>query len=167
MLLRAALFVATVAALAGSGAWAGDREEGARLREQGMRIFQGLGVPRDDAKAVALLEEAAERGDLVAQVNLAKMYENGLSVAQSDARSARWWLAAARQGDAAAQFRVGEIVYLGQGLPRDRLEAVTWWSRALAHASPAQREWMQRTVDSLREPVTAAEWEEARHRAAL
>ena len=167
MLLRAALFAATVAALAAGGAWAGEREQATRLRERGMRIYQGLGVPRDDAKAVALLERAAALGDLVAQVNLAKMYENGLSVAQSDARSARWWLAAARQGDAAAQFRVGEILYLGQGLPRDRMEAITWWSRALAHADPAQREWMQRTVDSVREAVTAAEWEEARRRAAL
>lgn len=157
MVVRAVLLFAVITALAVSGAWAGDKEEAVRLRKQGMNVYQGLGVPRDDAKAVGLLERAASLGDLTAQVNLAKMYEYGLSVAQSDARSAHWYLEAARQGDALAQFRAGEILYLGHGLPRDRMEAITWWTRALAGATPAQREWMLRTVESLREPITAAE----------
>ena len=131
-------------------------------REHALMIYQGLGMPRDDARAIATLEHAAESGDVVAQVDLAILYENGLTVARDEQRSAKWWLAAANQGDRRAQFRAGEVLWRGDGIARDRAEALKWWTLA---REQGEAEWMRATLESLREPPSQADWDEARRRA--
>ena len=63
----------------------------------GAMYAEGLGVPQDDAEAVAWYRRAAEQGDARAQYNLGGMYAEGLGV-PPDAVEALMWLtiAAAR-----------------------------------------------------------------------
>ena len=137
-------------------------EDARAERERAMKLYQSHGTPQDDARAVAMLEHAAEGGDLVAQVNLATIYEYGLFVPRDEARSAKWWLAAAEQGDPRAQFRAGEMLWMGWGMARDRAEALKWWTLARERG---EAEWMRATIAGLRVPPSEADWEEARGRA--
>ncbi len=84
----------------------------------------------DYATALAEFRQAAERGSVVAQINLAAMYYKGQGVPQDDAEAAKWYRKAADQGDAVAQNNIGLMYDNGRGVPQDYGEAVKWYRRA-------------------------------------
>ena len=154
-------FAAALVALAfAAAAYAGDA--GRAERERAMKLYQGRGTPADDSRAVAMLEHAAEAGDLVAQENLGLIYEYGLFAPRDPERSAKWWRAAAEQGDARAQFRTGENLWMGWGVARDRMEALKWWTLA---REQGEHEYMRATIAGLRVPPSEEDWAEAERRA--
>ncbi|MDF3074106.1 MAG: hypothetical protein K0S54_1773 [Alphaproteobacteria bacterium] len=61
----------------------------------------------DYATAFRLLRVLAERGDVVAQVQLGVMYQNGEGVRQNPAEATKWFRIAAEQGDPRAQLNIG------------------------------------------------------------
>jgi caspase domain-containing protein/Sel1 repeat-containing protein len=70
----------------------------------------GLGVTKDEAKAVEWYRKAAAQGDTAAQAGLGFMYDHGLGVAKDKAKSREWYQKAAaniaplfRKGDEPAQ----------------------------------------------------------------
>ena len=73
----------------------------------------------DYAEAFGEFRPLAERGDVLAQVNLGVMYHTGQVTPQDFAKAFHWCLQAANQGDAVAQFNTGIMYLLGQGMPRD------------------------------------------------
>jgi TPR repeat protein len=74
--------------------------------------------------------KAAEQGDMDAQNNLGRMYQNGLGVQKDEAQAVSWYLKAAEQGDMNAQNNLGWMYENGLGAQKDEAQAVSWYLRA-------------------------------------
>jgi TPR repeat protein len=82
--------------------------------------------------------EAAVRGDLDAQANLAVLHANDAGGPRSDAYAFQWFMRAAGQGHAQAQLMLSEIFAAGKGVPRNSLAAYKWAAVAAASAREPQ-----------------------------
>lgn len=89
------------------------------LASQGYEAYE----KGDDAQAVRLWRQAAEKGNVDGQKNLGWAYENGRGVEQSDAEAVRWYRLAAEQGDALAQYNLGGMYLFGRGVSQNSAEA--------------------------------------------
>jgi len=116
-----------------------DISEMRKAAEQGDAIAQfnlglcyalGLGVPKDDVKAVKWYRKAADQGEAVAQWNLGLGYALGLGVPKDEVEAVKWYRKAADQGHAIAQFALGGCYADGQGVPKDDVEAYKWLNLA-------------------------------------
>ena len=76
------------------------------------------------------LQQAAEQGSDVAQLELGYMYYDGKGVPKDLAAAARWFRKAADQGNDAAQGRLGYMYYNGEGVPKDLAVAARWYRKA-------------------------------------
>src|SRR5260221_9728507 len=79
-----------------------------------------------------LFEEArakAEKGDALAQFNLALMYFQGIGCAKNPAEGVKWCRSAAEQGSARAQNTLG-VIYNADGAAKDEAEACRWYRKA-------------------------------------
>jgi len=92
--------------------------------------FGSLGVRQDPAKALEWYRKAAERGLVMAQVNVATHYQEGIGVAKDLREAYRWYRKAAEQGDAWGQWGVGLYYAAGWGVGRNYTEAVAWMRKA-------------------------------------
>ena len=93
---------------------------------------KGVGVPKDEAKAVQLYRLAADQGHASAQYslgwfmlasmifyrsftalywNLGILYRDGLGVPKDEFEAVRWFRLAADQGDASAQVNLGKLEF--------------------------------------------------------
>lgn len=85
------------------------RQDPRAAYDLGLRFFRGDGVPRDSYRALQWMREAAERGDLNAQLALGQLYLTGLEELGSDPREAEKWLSiAAGRGNEEAQKLLAE-----------------------------------------------------------
>jgi FOG: TPR repeat, SEL1 subfamily len=84
----------------------------------------------DMAEAVKLYREAAEQGDVDAQMKLGSLYFEGEGVAKDQSEAVKWFRKAAEQGLAAAQYNLGVCYYNGFGVTKDQSEAVKWVRKA-------------------------------------
>jgi TPR repeat protein len=120
---------------------------------------KGIGIPRDEAKALKWYKKAADKGFAEAQFNLGSMYENGKGVPRDDVEAAKWYRKAAEQGEEIkaqstldkikeaslantdiirvaeqgltfAQNRLGWMYQSGQGVPQSDIEALKWYRKA-------------------------------------
>ncbi|GEM_PF-2976472 len=121
-----------------------DAEEGRRLLQQAHE----LGLPRaafalariheqpsagagNDARlALAYYTTAALSGDLPAQLQLARIYEQGGVVEADLSRALDWYEKAATQGDAYSRQRLGQAYAGGEGRPQDWAKAQQWLDAA-------------------------------------
>jgi uncharacterized protein len=90
----------------------------------------------DYARAVALLEPLARKGEARAQFRLGYLYEAGLGVPQDYGRAMEWYRRAADQGDANSQYNVGHLYATGLGVSVDFREAVKWFEKAALQGDP-------------------------------
>jgi TPR repeat protein len=61
---------------------------------------EGLGIPKDTAKAISLYEKAAKRGEFFAQIALGRIYSRGIGVPVDRGAALGWYSAAAtEEGD--------------------------------------------------------------------
>jgi hypothetical protein len=87
----------------------------------------------EEAQTLKALQEGAERGDVVAQVNLAWRYLSGIGVNKSNALAYKWYSSAADKIDVNrtmarnAQTNLGVIWNLGLGVQRDSVKAMMWF----------------------------------------
>lgn len=79
------------------------------------------------------VQQAAEQGLAVAQLNLGVRYATGRGVAQDDKQALAWTRKAAEQGHAIAQFKLGVMYVKGEGVAQDFLQAYAWSSSAAAN----------------------------------
>jgi TPR repeat protein len=86
-----------------------------KIAEQGHVVAQislgfcyrnGLGVEKDEKRAVSWYQKAAEQGHPVAQYNLGFCYENGQGVRKDEKAAVAWYRKAAEQGHALAQVQL-------------------------------------------------------------
>ncbi|MFC4307534.1 tetratricopeptide repeat protein [Steroidobacter flavus] len=87
-------------------------------------------VPRNLAKAVPLLREAANADHAEAAYDLAVCYEKGVGVKKSERKAARFYLKAALLGDKQSLYEVGRCYWHGLGVKRDRSIAGAWLDQA-------------------------------------
>jgi len=90
----------------------------------------GLGVPRDYAKAVEYLRQAAGQGYAAAETGLGSCYAHGEGVEQDYTEAIHWYRQAAAQGDALAQYCLGYAYAQGKGVPKNMKEAIAWWQKS-------------------------------------
>ncbi len=97
----------------------------------GRLLLEGLLLRRDEARGLALVEQAA-RGEVPeAQSLLGQFYADGREVAAAHSGMAAELLTqAARNGDVAAQARLGAFYRDGRGVERDAPEAAYWLEKA-------------------------------------
>jgi TPR repeat protein len=76
------------------------------------------------------LKAAAERGDPVAQHDLAGCYLLGLDMAKDPAQAVAWFTKAAKQGHVDSQYRLGLSFATGEGIQTNQVEALHWFRKA-------------------------------------
>jgi TPR repeat protein len=84
------------------------------------------------AQAIYWYERAAQRGHVVAQLNLGVLYETGHQGRRSAdySSAAQWYFSAAQRGNAGAQFNLGRLFWSGKGLPRNYDACFRFFKRA-------------------------------------
>lgn len=80
--------------------------------------------------AFDLFKNSAEAGFIMAQQNLAWMYENGIGTDQSYKNAYKWRLKAAKRGVLYAQNDLGSMYLYGRGVPQNYTDAVKWFQKA-------------------------------------
>ena len=95
-----------------------------------------MSVPRNahaqagPAEEVAAQLEAADHGDVDAQLRLGTRYLLGDGVKRDDAQAAAWWRKAADLGQASAQYNLGYLYLIGRGVQTDAVQAMEWYHKA-------------------------------------
>ncbi|WP_158558551.1 MULTISPECIES: tetratricopeptide repeat protein [unclassified Streptomyces] len=80
-------------------------------RGLGYMLVEGLGVPKDEARAIRLFEAAAARGDRAAKFNLAGFLLREAGAPESRARAVRLLEEASAAGLGVASLRLGETMF--------------------------------------------------------
>ncbi len=104
---------------------------------------------RPDLQDIDALRQAAELGDVKAQLEMGGMYHEGHGVPQSNSEAAKWYLMAAERGDAGAQTLIALMLALGEGVQQDDRMAAYWFRKAAllsAHDTRFQIETLRRSV---------------------
>ena len=94
--------------------------------------FSG-GVSGQDGPDFEETKRLAERGSVIDQYNLGRMYNRGEEgVPRNEAEAVRWYMLAAEQGHGIAQKNLGEMYDRGEGVPQNNLRAYVWMSVSAA-----------------------------------
>ena len=93
------------------------------------------GLQRNDAEAVRLFRQAADKGNAAGMFHLGLAYARGQGVAHDDAESDRWYRKAADAGDVAAMHNLGDVYDKGRGVPKNARLAAEWVFKALSRGA--------------------------------
>lgn len=106
----------------------------------GIYYSKGIGVPKNQTKAVELFQKAAEQKFPAALSNLGSCQEQGLGGLSKDPRKAlEYYEMAAKRGYAEAQNNAGLMYGDGKGVERDYAKAVNYYeSAAKQNHAPAE-----------------------------
>lgn len=88
------------------------------------------GSPPAEKTIFEALKVKAEKGDIEAQCQLGKCYEDGVGVAKNGKEAAVWYRKAAERGYDFAQFNLAYCYERGLGVPKDFVQAVLWYRNA-------------------------------------
>lgn len=105
----------------------GDAEAQASL---GILYAKGIGVEKNDKKALTLFQSSARLNDSLGQYELSISYWLGEGVARDPTRSLELLHQAAGQGEALAKYSLGVHYAAGQGVPQSYQEAFGWFLSA-------------------------------------
>ncbi|HEV2674855.1 MAG TPA: trypsin-like peptidase domain-containing protein [Aliidongia sp.] len=106
-------------------------EQGNSAAEQelGGIYFLGLGTPVDANAALKWFMGPAQKGDAIAQKDVAIVYQSG-KLGPNDDEAFRWFKLSAEQGNADAESNLGFMYRRGRGTPPDVKEAIRWTIKA-------------------------------------
>jgi TonB family protein len=90
---------------------------------------------RQQAAADARLPADAERGNIAAQLALARQYANGDGHERDEKLASKWFRLAAEAGDADAQVYYGQRLMAGKGVSQDDDAGIAWLRKAAARGS--------------------------------
>ncbi|WP_041489958.1 tetratricopeptide repeat protein [Burkholderia ambifaria] len=103
----------------------------------GKALLLGSGdIPKDYARARALLGEAAGQGDPAAAYYLGLIYRSGYGTAADPVQAAHWFELASRADIPSADFMLANAYRDGSGVPRDEARALALYRRAAEHELP-------------------------------
>lgn len=122
-------------------------------------LLRGDGLPRDDTRAVALLEKAARAGHSGAAFRLGMLLTHGENgVARDPVRAMSYFKAAAAGGEAEAFFNLGVSHANGRGVKRNYAEALGWLIVARQRgADPGQEQALRAHLKSYPPWITTGE----------
>ena len=105
----------------------------------GLAGMGALAHPEEGQKAqnIRLFKPLAEKGDAMAQFNLAVLYATGHGVHHDDREAVKWFRRSAEQGVVHAQQWLGKHYAEGRGVKRDAITAHMWFSLAAAKGNEA------------------------------
>jgi TPR repeat protein len=128
--------------------------------DAGLRAYE----QHDYSTAMKEWRPLAERGNDMAQFNLALLYYDGKGVPQDYAEAAQWFERAANQGYARAQRNLAEMYATGQGVKRDYVQAYKWFSICAASGNQTcadHRDWAAKKLSGSKLSAAqrlASEW---------
>eukprot|EP00928_Gymnodinium_smaydae_P005705 TRINITY_DN11955_c0_g1_i1.p2 TRINITY_DN11955_c0_g1~~TRINITY_DN11955_c0_g1_i1.p2 ORF type:complete len:279 (-),score=83.25 TRINITY_DN11955_c0_g1_i1:61-897(-) len=100
----------------------------------GLAYIKGNGASKDLDRGFALMRQAAEQGDEMAEKMLeelrARQEEQEKKQCAVQAHTVEVWSSAAAAGDPAAQFNLGLAYLKGEGVPQDQGRCIDLWTRA-------------------------------------
>jgi TPR repeat protein len=102
----------------------------AALTNLGYMYSKGLGVQKDDIRAVYCYKKAVKGEDVAAFYNLAKSYQLGRGISLNNYEAHSYFVKAAEKGYLAAQNELGMQYADGVGVPMDCGVAVEWLTKA-------------------------------------
>jgi HEAT repeat protein len=88
------------------------------------------GVDKNHENPIEWYQEAAAKGNAMAQNCLGNSYKYGLDVIQDYKEAVKWYRKAAKQRDRDAQFNLGDMYYYGNGVTQDYKKAERWYQEA-------------------------------------
>jgi len=185
-----ALYLVSVIAFYGSEAPADQLGEGAEAaanndRETAIRLLQplaehgngkaawvlgdvyaqGLGAPKDAARAIRWYRLAIAYGDLEGYNRIAELYRRGDGVPKDPRSAIRWYSAAAKRGSSIAKFNLGMIYSDDRSGVTDYVKAYAWLTIADMHKADAPPGWTPGAFrDHLKSNMTEAQVAEAKRR---
>ncbi len=98
--------------------------------------LEGIGGPRDRARASKLLENAAANGGPAAAYQAGIVLSDGQYSEPDDATAATYFKRAAEGGHAAAATLYAHALYEGAGIAQDRPQAADWYAKAARRGDP-------------------------------
>ena len=101
---------------------------------QAYKYYNGIGKPKNYAKALRLYQVAAQRGDAEAQFIVGGMLFKGLGTDPDKKEAFKWLLQAAKQGKHSPESMqiIGSMYLRGSGVPQSYKEAKKWLVSAAA-----------------------------------
>ena len=94
----------------------------------------------DYENALKFYKQAAEQGDINAQLNIGHIYRSGRSGEKKPQLAAKYYLQAAEQGAVGAQRRLGDMYEFGDGVAQNFSLAAEWYRKA-ADQGDAGAQW--------------------------
>lgn len=85
---------------------------------------------KDRENAFIWCEKAANKGFVLAMLDLGALYQNGLGIEQSEAKSFEWYLKAANLGESLGKYHVGLKILRGKGTEKNEKLAFDWLKSA-------------------------------------
>ena len=112
-----------------------------------------------DPGQLACMAEAAEIGDIEAQIYLMNLYwTGGGGIEANEEESAYWAEKAAENGSIEAMSKIGYIYYYGSGAERDPEKALYWLEQAAAQESEASAQLLGEYYRSQKQYKEAVKW---------
>jgi TPR repeat protein len=116
---------------------------------------------KEYAAALKLFKPLAEKGNALAQYNIALMHKMGLGVPKSEKEARKWARLAAKQGNADAQQLMGSLYYTHSGEESpDVLKAYVWYEAAAGQGNAEAK----KDLASLSKEMTPQQIAEAREK---
>jgi len=116
----------------------------------------------DRISAVALFRKAADQGEVIGMMELARCISYGSDVDKDEVEGVKWLRRAADRGEAEAQRYMGLRFEQGRGVAKDGKEAVAWYLKAAAQNDMYSMWCLGRMYDSgadiPKDDVEAAKW---------
>lgn len=111
----------------------GDLSAAKAQHNLGVAYENGMGVPKDLAKAAYWYKKGAENGDVSAQSNLGTLYLEGGGVDKDFKKAFYWFEKAASQGDIEAYINLGLMYFEGLGVPKNLVNSYFFLYMAANH----------------------------------
>jgi len=121
--------------------------------QKGLKAYEA----KDYTTALKEWRFLAERGNAIAQLNLAMMFKDGLGIAQDYREAVGWFRKAAEQGHANAQNNLALMYEYGRGVKKDNVFGHMWWNIAASNGAENASKWR----DKLAAKMTGAELTQA------
>ncbi|KAF9978077.1 hypothetical protein BGZ73_003817 [Actinomortierella ambigua] len=123
----------------------------------------GRDIEQNEQNSLWWYRQAAERGNVVAQLRVARMFEAGQGVeASDDAKAARWYRKAADSGSAEAGLALAKMYTEGRGVKEDAVQAAQWYRMAaeqgLVEAQVILGQWYSLGRGVIQSDIEAARW---------
>jgi TPR repeat protein len=95
-----------------------------------VKYMRGIGVQKDEAKAMDYLRRASDAGNVHGQLGLGYMYLKGVNVEKDASKAVQLFERAAKQGSIDAQYNLGLAYARGDGATKDLVKSGEWFKKA-------------------------------------